>query len=48
MIAVRGDEITDLTCREAAGAGVGDLEQVCPCRRKALCAMYKDHDQVRD
>jgi hypothetical protein len=41
MIAVGGDEITDLTWREAAGAGVGDLEQVCPC------AIYKDHDQVR-
>jgi hypothetical protein len=31
-----------LTWREAAGAGVGDLEHVCPCTPETICIAHKD------
>jgi hypothetical protein len=37
-----GGEITDLTWRKAAGAAVGDLEQICPCQRKTSGVAYRN------
>jgi hypothetical protein len=42
MIGSVEGQIRDLTWREAAGAGVGDLEHVCPRKPETICIAHKD------